>query len=221
MNVFLHAVERSAVDPKNLHVLTGFGCTGRIRDAVKATNQQVTDSLPVERAAHPDIRSGDRRIVVFQTDADLICHGADGFADAARAGCDALVIHISSLVYEIISPLALPSGRTGASPVGSREAPFNIPLLAMSCNARYVARWTPIHANRLAMSIAGCLAEQAFSVIEVVAPCLMYYGRRYQAGAGVDRAIHMERVLLDHDADARELDLRRDQEIVVGIFRGP
>lgn len=219
MNAFLHAVERSAVDPKDLYVLSGMGCTGRIKDVLKLTHEPVTDSLPVERAKHSDIRTGDRRAVVFQTDADLICHGVDGFADAARAGCDALVIHVSSLVYEIASPLALSSGRTSAPSLGSREAPFNIPLLAMSCGARYVARWTPIHARRLALSIAGCLTERAFSVIEVVAPCLMYYSRLHQAGTVVDRAVHMERVLLDHDAHPGELDLRREHEIVVGIFR--
>jgi len=50
------------------------------------------------------------------------------------------------------------------------EQPFNIPHLAKSCGAVYVARWTALHKAELTNSIAEALQKQGFSVIEAISP---------------------------------------------------
>jgi 2-oxoglutarate ferredoxin oxidoreductase subunit beta len=178
----------------------------------------MTEVLSVEHAAVEKKSSPEKQIVVFLNDADLIVHGVDGFVETARAVPDILVIYINSLIYSIAQCVPISQPAAGYSVYESRELPYNIPYLAMSCGARYVARWTSLHTRRLTFSIADALRTQRFSVIEVISPCLMYYAKHHRVNTSLERAKHMSRSVLNHSETVENLDLRRSYDIIIGIF---
>lgn len=217
--MFFQAVARAGVEPESLYLVSGLGCTGRIRNSIRLDGSQVVDTLSVVHAAMTSKAARGKRVVVFLNDADFIAHGVDGFVEAARSGSDMLVVYVNSLIYSIAHYTAASLPPAGVSAYGSREMPFNIPMLAMSCGAHYVARWTPVHAKRLSFSLADALRKRRLSVVEVISPCLMYYAGRCEIRDSVDRARYMERVVLNHQETMENLDLRRSGKIVVGIFK--
>ncbi|MBE0432763.1 hypothetical protein IBX73_04765 [candidate division WOR-3 bacterium] len=180
---------------------------------------QAVESFPVEHALRAAEHAPGKRVVVFVNDADLLVHGADRFIETARTRPDMLVVYVNTMVYPVVHSPTVPAPPDRTAAYGSGEIPFNIPCLAASCGAYYIARWTSLHTRRLAFSIVEALSDKRFSVIEVIAPCLMYYAKYLPIKTSIDRPKHMARVVLDHGAPVNDLDLRRNSSIVVGIFR--
>jgi 2-oxoglutarate ferredoxin oxidoreductase subunit beta len=218
VNVFFQSVARAQLDPKELFLISGFGCAGRIIDAVKTDGIKMVTELPFSYATRYKADNQARRVVVFLSDADFIAFGTDGFVETARGDCDILVVYINSMTYRIVQCDIATLPAAGVSIYESRELPFNIPFLAQSCGARYVARWTSVDTKRLYLALSDALKQPGLSVIEVIAPCLMYYAKYDKIKESLDRAQQAGRVVLNHDALTEELDLRRDGEIVVGRF---
>jgi 2-oxoglutarate ferredoxin oxidoreductase subunit beta len=218
VNVFLQSVARAKIDPKDLYLVAGMGCTGRIIDALSVEGRKVADGLSFEYARRYKQDNPARKVVVFLNDADFITFGVDRFIEAARAGSEILVIYVNSFVYPVVHYEIADLPPASQSVYESREFPFNIPHLAFSCGAHHIARWTTVHTKRLSFSIAEALLLQKFSIIEVLAPCLMYCAKHYRIKESTERSGSIERAKLDHDEATENLDLRRGDEIVIGKF---
>lgn len=182
---------------------------------------QAVGSFPVEHALRVAERARDKRLVVFLNDADLLVHGTDHFIEAARAVPDMLILYINTMVYPVVHAAAASCPPAPDAAYASTEIAFNIPYLALSCGAGYIARWTSLHTRRLVFSIADALNAVRLSVIEVLAPCLMYYAKYLSIKTSVDRPRHLAGVALDHGAALQDLDLRRNDAMIVGIFKDP
>ncbi len=220
VNVFLQSVLRAKIDTKDLFVIAGMGCTGRIIDATKLDGERVVKELSFEYATRYKQKNPSKRVVVFANDADFITHGVDGFVESTRKGYDVLVIYINTMIYPIVHYDIAESPLKERSVYESREFPFNIPYLARACGAHHVARWTTIHSKRLSFSIADALCMQKFSIIEVMAPCLMYCSKQYRIKNSLERNENTGRARLDHDAAIMDLDIRLDGELIIGRFGG-
>jgi 2-oxoglutarate ferredoxin oxidoreductase subunit beta len=218
VNVFLQSVARAKIDPRELFLVAGMGCTGRIVDSIELDGSRVVDGLSFEYATRYKQDHPEKRVVVFLNDADFIAYGVDGFVESARKGYDVLVIYVNSFVYPIVQYEIAGSPTPGQSVYESREFPFNMPHLARACGAHHIARWTTVHSKRLSFSIADALKLRKFSVIEVIAPCLMYCVKHYRIRESLDRNELIGRARLDHDEATENLDIRRGDEIIVGKF---
>lgn len=218
VNAFFQGVQRAGIAQKDLFVYSGLGCTGRIVSSVNLEGIQAVDVLSVERAVAKKNSSPEKRVIVFLNDADLIAHGVDVFIDAVRALPDILVIYINTMVYPIAQCMSVLQ-RPMRSVYESRELPYNIPYLAVSSGAHYVARWTSLHTRRLTFSIADALTIANLSVIEVIAPCLMYYTKYHPVTTSLERGARLARSVLNHDEAVEDLDLRENRDIIIGVFK--
>ena len=102
---------------------------------------------------------------------------------------------------------------------GNFEPPFNLPHLAASSGAAYVARWTALHIRRLTWAIEEAIARQGFRFIEVIAPCPTLYSRLNKLGTGLaGMRFYHDNAEIRHGADTRELEIDFQQRIVCGKF---
>jgi 2-oxoglutarate ferredoxin oxidoreductase subunit beta len=83
-------------------------------------------------------------------------------------------------------------------PFGNFEPPFNLPQLAASAGAPFVARWTALHVRQLTWTIEEALERRGFRFIEVIAPCPTLYARLNKLGSGLDQMRFYE-----HNAEIR------------------
>ena len=104
-------------------------------------------------------------------------------------------------------------------PFGNFEQPFNLPHLAASSGATYVARWTCLHIRRLTWSMEEAMQKKGFRFIEVIAPCSTLYARLNKLGTGFDlMRFYHDNAEIKHGADTRDAAIDFQGRIVCGKF---
>jgi 2-oxoglutarate ferredoxin oxidoreductase subunit beta len=105
------------------------------------------------------------------------------------------------------------------SPYGCYERPFNLPFLAESCGAVYVARWTAFHVRHITRSMVKAFTKKGFAFIEIIAPCPTLYQRRNRLGGGLEAMrFYKQKSVIKNGASTKDLELGFQSEIVVGEF---
>lgn len=223
VSCFIEAVKKSGLDTKKVCIVSGIGCTGRVAGYVKLDSFHTTHGRAIPFATGLALTNPDLKVVVFSGDGDLIAIGGNHFIHAARRNMNLTVICVNNFIYAMtggqLAPTTPPLANSSTSPYGNVDQPFNLPLLASSCGATYVARWTVLHIRRLSKAIGEALKKPGFSFIEAICPCTTLYARRNKLGTGLDiLKYYHDNSEIKHGADPRELDIGFQGKIIVGKF---
>jgi 2-oxoglutarate ferredoxin oxidoreductase subunit beta len=165
----------------------------------------------------------DMKVVVYSGDGDLFAIGGNHFIHAARRNLDMTVICVNNLTYGMtggqLTPTTPEEAIASTAPYGNFEQPFNLPYLAESCGAVYVARWTTYHVTHLKKAMREALLKKGFSFVEIISPCPTLYGRRNRIGDGLDEVkTYKVRSVIKHAAPTSDVSLGMAGPIVVGKF---
>jgi 2-oxoglutarate ferredoxin oxidoreductase subunit beta len=136
---------------------------------------------------------------------------------------DIKVICVNNLIYAMTggqtAPTTPATAITTTAPYGAYEPSFNLPALAESAGASYVARWTTFHVRQLTKSMGEVLNRRGFCFIEVLSPCPTLYQRRNKMGDGLDAMkYYREASKVRNGVSAQDAAITRDGEIIVGKF---
>ncbi len=223
VNCFAHALETSGLDLRKVAVVSGIGCTGRVAGYVNLDSFHTTHGRAIPFATGLKLANPELKVVVYSGDGDLTAIGGNHFIHAARRNVDMTVILVNNCIYGMtggqVAPTTPLTATASTMPYGNFEEAFNLPYLAESCGAVYVARWTAYHVRHLTKSIKEALAKKGFSFVEVLAPCPTLYSRRNKLGDGLDQMIYYkEHSEIRNGADTRTIGLEFQGKIVVGKF---
>ena len=223
VNCFVRALETSGLNLDKVAVVSGIGCTGRVAGYVRLDSFHTTHGRAIPFATGLKLANPELKVVVYSGDGDLTAIGGNHFIHAARRNVDMTVILINNGIYGMTGGQVAPTTPVGAtastSPYGNFEETFNLPFLAESCGAVYVARWTSYHVRHLTKAIKEALLKKGFSFVEILAPCPTLYSRRNKLGDGLEQMIYYK----DHSeirngADTKTVALEFQGKIVVGKF---
>ncbi|MGD8375943.1 MAG: 2-oxoacid:ferredoxin oxidoreductase subunit beta [Acidobacteriota bacterium] len=223
VSCFTAALTRLALDPDRVAIVSGIGCTGRVAGYMKLDSFHTTHGRAIPFATGLKMANPLLKVVVFSGDGDLISIGGNHFIHAARRNVDMTIICVNNFNYAMtggqVGPTTPLEALSTTTPYGNYEHPFNLPGLAASCGAVYVARWTTLHARRLIRSLEEALAKRGFSFVEVLSPCPTLYTRRNKLGSGLDM-MHRFRDACDvrNGASVQEVDIGFKGRITLGKF---
>ena len=190
VNCFTNALNAAGIDPKNTQIVSGIGCTGRVAGYVNVDSYHTTHGRAIPFATGLALGAPDQKVVVISGDGDLTAIGGNHFFHAARRNADMTVICVNNFTYGMtggqVTPTAPIKSIAITTPYGAFDKPFNIPFIAESCGANYVARWTTFHVRHLQNAIKAALQTKGFSLVEAISPCPTLYGRRNKLGDGLD-----------------------------------
>jgi 2-oxoglutarate ferredoxin oxidoreductase subunit beta len=223
VNCFSRALLQSKLDLNKVAVVSGIGCTGRVAGYVNLDSFHTTHGRAIPFATGMKLANPDLTVVVYSGDGDLISIGGNHFIHAARRNVDVKVICINNFTYGMtggqLAPTTPVTAISSTTPYGCYEQPFNLPNLAESAGAVYVARWTTYHVRQLTHSIGEALRKKGFSFIEIVCQCPTLYERRNKIGDGLDMMEYFkEASVVKHGAATREVGIGFQGPIVVGKF---
>ncbi len=148
---------------------------------------------------------------------DLMTLGGNHFVHSSRRNMELLVICVNNFVYKKIAGKSVPSTTAVFSAYSTFEEPFNIPHLANSCGAAYTARWTAMHTEELADSIASALNKSGFSVIEVLSPRPNFYRELDTIDSDLLN-FYFENSVVKNDEEPKNVAIVPGEKIAVGTF---
>jgi 2-oxoglutarate ferredoxin oxidoreductase subunit beta len=223
VNCFTRAIDDLGIPREDIAIVSGIGCTGRVAGYLKLDTFHTTHGRAIPFATGLKLAHPKTKVVVYSGDGDLFAIGGNHFIHAARRNVDLTILCVNNFNYGMtggqMAPTTPESGTVSTAPYGSVEKPFNLPYLAQSCGAVYVARWTVYHVRQLANSIKTALTKPGLTFVEMLAPCPTLFGRRNKLGDGLAMVEqYRERSVIKNGADTREVELNMDGPIVCGNF---
>ncbi|MCX7702837.1 MAG: thiamine pyrophosphate-dependent enzyme [Planctomycetota bacterium] len=194
MNVFVEAVDdlerEGKIEAKNLVIVSGIGCSGRVAGYLRFASFHTTHGGAIPFATGLKLANPNLTVVVISGDGDLVAIGGNHFIHAARRNVDINVVCINNFIYGMTGGQVGPTTPLGTyastTPYGNYEIPFNLPHLAASSGAVYVARWTTLHMHRLKDSFKESLLKPGYCFVEVISPCPELFARYSKIGKGLD-----------------------------------
>ena len=223
VNCFSRALLDSKVDLKNLAIVSGIGCTGRVAGYVKLDSFHTTHGRAIPFATGLKLANPKLNVIVYSGDGDLFAIGGNHLIHAARRNVDLKVICVNNLIYAMTGGQTAPTTPgnviTATAPYGSFDPAFNLPFLVEAAGAVYVARWTTFHVRQLARSISEMFQKKGFCFIEVLSPCPTLYQRRNKMGDGLETMkFYKEHSKTKNGCPTSEVALSKKGEIIVGKF---
>ncbi len=230
LKAYVNALEKAKVPEEKRIVVSGIGCSGRAAGYLNQDSYHTTHGRPIAFATGMKLANPDLNVTVISGDGDLFAIGGNHFIHAARRNLDLNVVCVNNFNYGMTGgqsgPTTPTDSKTVTTPYGNFEHPFNLPHLAASSGAVYVARWTTLDARRLRDSIAEALKKKGFTFIEVISPCPVGYGRPNRIGEGIQEMkmyqetweLKEDNWIIQEDANPREADIVLHKNIVVGVF---
>jgi 2-oxoglutarate ferredoxin oxidoreductase subunit beta len=220
---FIEAVKKLTVPREDICVVSGIGCSGRIAGYIRLDSFHTTHGRAIPFAVGLKLANPRLKVIVFSGDGDLSAIGGNHLIHTARRNIDITVLCVNNFIYAMtggqVAPTTPPTAIATTAPYGNYEHPFNLPALAASCGAVYVARWTALHVRRLTTSITEALNKKGFSFVEIICPCTTLYARKNKLGTGLDlMKFYRDNSVIAHGADPRDVDIKFQSQIKVGKF---
>jgi 2-oxoglutarate ferredoxin oxidoreductase subunit beta len=223
VNCFVRAVKTCGIPPDQISVVSGIGCTGRVAGYLKLDSFHTTHGRPIPFATGLKLANPKLKVVVYSGDGDLFAIGGNHFIHAARRNIDLTIICVNNFTYGMtggqVTPTTPVSAICSTSPYGNVEEPFNLPFLADSAGAVYVARWTTFHVRQVTKTMKEAIQKKGFSFIEILSPCPTLYGRRNRLGDGLEMMrFYKNNSEVHNGANTRDVGLDFGKKIVCGKF---
>ncbi len=223
LNAFANAVDDLGIDPRDLVVVSGIGCSAWIASPYfLADTLHTTHGRAIAFATGVKVGLPDKKVIVISGDGDIAGIGGNHLIHAARRNIDMTVVLVNNFIYGMtggqVAPTTPFGAKTTTSPYRNIEHPLRIAETVTAAGASYVARWTTAHVYQLIESLKKALTVNGFSLVEVISQCPVQFGRRN----GMKEPARMLRWFLKNSVSvkrARDMDSGElEGKFVVGEF---
>ncbi|MFQ5987081.1 MAG: thiamine pyrophosphate-dependent enzyme [Thermoplasmata archaeon] len=178
LNATLKAIQAIQLDPKDLVVVSGIGCSSNFPHFLRSYGFHGIHGrvMPVAtgiRLANPELT-----VLATGGDGDGYGIGLGHFIHAMRRNFDLTYVVMNNEIYGLTTGQASPTSERGhvtkSTPWGSIEWPVNPIALALSAGASYISRGFSGDPKQMATLIEGGLKHKGFALVDVFSPCVTY-----------------------------------------------
>ena len=176
------AIQRSLgslnLEPEQVAVISGIGCSGRISGYVNAYGFHGVHgrSLPIAQG----VKLANRGLTVIAAggDGDGFGIGMGHFMHAARRNMNITYIVMDNQIYGLTKGQHSPTSAFGfkakTTPAGNIENAVSPLQIALAAGVTYLAQGFSHDVNQLTELITGGIEHKGFSLINVFSPCVTY-----------------------------------------------
>jgi 2-oxoglutarate/2-oxoacid ferredoxin oxidoreductase subunit beta len=178
LNSLIQAVANLEIDPKDLLVVSGIGCSSNLPGFIHSYGFHSLHGRGMAVATGARLANPDLNVVVTGGDGDGYGIGVGHFIHAMRRNLDITYIVMDNQIYGLTTGQASPTSArnfvTKSSPSGTTEDPINPIALALVAGASYVARGFSGDPKHLTELIQNGMKHKGFALVDVFSPCVTW-----------------------------------------------
>lgn len=172
------AVANVGIEPHELAVISGIGCSGRISGYINAYGLHGIHGRSLPIAQGVKMANRDLTVIAAGGDGDGYAIGTGHTIHAIRRNIDMTYIvmdnHIYGLTKGQTSPRSELGFKTKSTPKGSIESSISAMEMALTVGATFVAQSFSSDLKELTSLIEAGINHKGFSLINVFSPCVTY-----------------------------------------------
>ncbi|MFQ5512492.1 MAG: 2-oxoacid:ferredoxin oxidoreductase subunit beta [Candidatus Krumholzibacteriia bacterium] len=172
---FTQAMAAMEVDPKDLVIVSGIGCSGRFSHFVKCYAYHTAHGRAVPTAVGVKTANPDLHVFVVGGDGDGLSIGGGHLPHAARRNPDITYLLLDNSIYGLTKGQSSPTSPLGmvtrTSPFGMQDPPLDPVLMFLSYGFTFVARAFSSNVKQLSRLLTEAVAHKGFSIIQLISPC--------------------------------------------------
>ena len=178
LNSLTQAVANLNIDPKDLLIVSGIGCSSNLPGFINAYGFHSLHGRALPIATGAKLANPELNVVVTGGDGDGYGIGLGHFIHAMRRNLDLTYVVMDNQIYGLTTGQASPTSSknfaTKSTPTGVIEEPINPIALALVAGATYVARGFSGDPRHLTELIQNGIRHKGFSLIDVFSPCVTW-----------------------------------------------
>lgn len=190
LSALLRAIDKLNYEKDDIAIISGIGCSSRAAGYMNFNTLHTTHGRAVAFATGLKMVKPRMKVFIVTGDGDCTAIGGNHFIHAARRNIDLNVIIFNNNIYGMTggqsSPMTPFGKKATTAPYGNIERSFDLMELSKAAGATYCARSTAAHPRMIERQIINAANNEGFSVVEVLMPCPIGYGRRNKLGGGVE-----------------------------------
>ncbi|GAB4439203.1 MAG: 2-oxoacid:ferredoxin oxidoreductase subunit beta [Chloroflexi bacterium OHK40] len=167
------------VDPKDLAIVSGIGCSSRLPGFLQAYGLHTVHGRALPAATGLKLARPDLTVMAVGGDGDFFSIGLGHLPHALRRDVDITCIVMDNEIYGLTKGQTSPTSPTGhvtkSTPYGNQATPLHPLAIALSSGATYVARGFSSQPKQLAELIRAGMAHRGFAFIHAMSPCVTFY----------------------------------------------
>ncbi|KKK35334.1 2-oxoacid ferredoxin oxidoreductase [Salinicoccus sediminis] len=172
------ACAANGLEPDELAVITGIGCSGRLSGYIKSYGFHATHgrSLPVAQGVK--MANDELTVIASGGDGDGFAIGMGHTVHALKRNIDITYIVMDNQIYGLTKGQTSPSSEKGfvtkSTPNGSIENAIQPIRTAMASGATFIAQSVSSDIKQLTAIIQEAMNHKGFSFVNVFSPCVTY-----------------------------------------------
>lgn len=176
------AIQRAAaavgLEPENLAVISGIGCSGRISGYINAYGLHGIHGRALPIAQGVKLANRDLTVIASGGDGDGFAIGMGHTVHAIRRNINITYIVMDNQIYGLTkgqtSPRSGEGFKTKSTPEGSVESTLSPLEIALASGATFVAQSFSSDLKQLTSLIEQGIQHEGFSLINVFSPCVTF-----------------------------------------------
>ncbi|PLT46119.1 2-oxoacid:ferredoxin oxidoreductase subunit beta [Paenibacillus sp. FSL W8-1187] len=176
------AIQRAAanvgLEPEQLAVISGIGCSGRISGYINAYGLHGIHGRALPIAQGVKLANRELTVIASGGDGDGFAIGMGHTVHAIRRNVNLTYIVMDNQIYGLTkgqtSPRSAEGFKTKSTPEGSIESVLSPLEIALSAGATFVAQSFSSDLKQLTALIEAGIKHEGFSLINVFSPCVTF-----------------------------------------------
>ncbi|MCE4615835.1 MAG: 2-oxoacid:ferredoxin oxidoreductase subunit beta [Aeropyrum sp.] len=178
LNSIYRAVSELGIDPEELVVVGGIGCSGRTTYYVKGSNFHALHGRAIPVATGVKLANPHLNVIVAGGDGDLMGIGGGHFVALGRRNIDLTVLLYDNAVYGLTKGQAAPTLpawiKTKALSSPNIHDNINPVMLAFAVGFTFIARGYAYHTQQLKEIIKQAVRHKGAALVDILQPCPTY-----------------------------------------------
>lgn len=222
MHALLRALVASGKTREETVIASGIGCSSRMPGYLDTCTMHTTHGRSLAFATGIKLAKPELTIVDVMGDGDCTAIGGNHFIHACRRNIGITAVVMNNNIYGMTGGQASPTTPLGAkattAPYGAIDPPFDVCKLAQGAGATYVARATIAQPLLCEQYIKNGIANNGFSVVEIISSCHTQFGRRNNRRTPVDNLNFLKNASVPMAKAEGMTPEEIEEKIVIGEF---